>query len=180
MQFTTTAIDGAWLIDLDRHDDDRGSFARTFCEAEFAANGLPVRFPQCNLSINRARGTMRGMHYNVTRFAESKLVRCVRGAIFDVAIDLRGDSPTRHRWIGFELSADNGRALFLPEGMAHGFLTLADDTDIYYHMGSAYQPDAARGFRWNDPRFAVSWPEAPTVISERDATYPDYADDYDG
>ena len=174
MRFEPLAPAGACIIELERHVDERGSFAREFCEDEFAEHGLPIHYPQCNLSTNHAAGTLRGMHVNVRGHWESKVVRCVRGAIYDVIIDLRDESPTRHAWVGVELTADNGRALFVPEGFAHGFLTLADETDVLYHMGAMFQPAAARGFRWDDPAFAVTWPTTPAVISERDATYPDY------
>jgi len=174
MRFEATPLDGARVIELDRHADERGWFARTFCEDELAAHGLPTRFPQCNLSSNRRAGTLRGMHVNVAGHWESKLVRCVRGAVHDVIVDLRPGSSTRHRWYGTELSAENGRALFVPEGFAHGFLTLVDDCDVHYHMGASYVPDAGRGFRWDDPTFGIEWPAPPVLLSERDATYPDF------
>lgn len=174
MRFEALPLAGACVIELDRHEDERGSFARAFCEEEFAAHRLPTRFPQCNLSTNRRDGTLRGMHVNIRSAWESKLVRCVRGAVYDVIVDMRDESPSRHAWAGVELSAENGRALFVPEGFAHGFLTLVDDTDVYYHMGAVFRPAAARGFRWDDPAFAIRWPRHPLVISERDAAYPDY------
>jgi dTDP-4-dehydrorhamnose 3,5-epimerase len=171
--FEPTPLEGAVVVELQPHLDERGAFARTFCEVEFAANGLPVRFPQCNLSFNTSAGTLRGMHFNRTPHGEAKLVRCVRGAVFDVIIDLRPSSPTRLNWFGAELSAANGRALFVPPDFAHGFLTLADDSDVYYHMGELYRPDAATGIRWDDPAVGVEWPRDVTAISERDVTYPD-------
>ena len=174
MRFEATRLAGAWVIEPERHGDDRGSFARAFCEDEFAAHGLPVRFPQCNLSTNVTAGTLRGMHLIVAGHCESKLVRCVRGAVHDVIVDVRPGSPTFGEWIGADLSADNGRALFVPEGCAHGFLTLADDSDIYYHMGRSFEPGVAIGFRWDDPAFGVRWPGAPTILSERDASYADF------
>lgn len=161
------------MVHLERHVDDRGSFARAFCEREFAEHGLPTRFPQCNLSSNRARGTLRGMHFNVAPFGEAKLVRCVRGAVHDVIVDLRAGSPTRLQWFGVDLTADGGEALFVPSGFAHGFITLEDLTDVYYHMSDFFRPDAARGFRWDDPAVGIDWPLQPVVISERDANYPD-------
>jgi dTDP-4-dehydrorhamnose 3,5-epimerase len=173
VHFAETPLAGAWVIDLDRHADERGAFARTYCEREFTEHGLPQRFPQANLSMNTKAGTLRGMHFNREPYGESKLVRCVRGALYDVIVDLRAESPTRLASYGVELSADNGRALFIPAGFAHGFLTLADETDAYYHMGEFFQPDAARGLRWDDPALAIDWPFDPAVISERDATYPD-------
>jgi dTDP-4-dehydrorhamnose 3,5-epimerase len=173
VHFAETSLAGAWVIDLERHGDERGAFARTFCEREFSEHGLPQRFPQANLSMNAKAGTLRGMHFNREPYGESKLVRCVRGALYDVIVDLRRESPTRLASYGVELSADNGRALFIPAGFAHGFLTLTDETDAYYHMGEFFQPDAARGLRWDDPALAIDWPFDPAVISDRDATYPD-------
>lgn len=174
MQFAETELRGATLIDLAPNLDERGFFARTFCEREFAEHGLPAHFPQCNLSRNRRRGTLRGMHYEAAPSAESKLVRCVTGAIFDVIVDLRPESATRYRWLGVELSALSGRALFVPAGFAHGFLTLSDDSDVFYHMGDSYRPGAARGFRWNDEFFSITWPESPSSIADRDASYPNF------
>jgi dTDP-4-dehydrorhamnose 3,5-epimerase len=174
MLFTPLGPVGTVQIDLEQHRDDRGFFARTFCEREFLAHGLPGQFPQCNLSHNARAGTLRGMHYNEPPHEEAKLVRCVRGAIYDVVIDLRPDSPTHLQWVGVELSADNGRALFVPKGFAHGFLTLSEATDVFYHMDSFFQANAASGFRYDDPLFDIPWPSEPAVISERDATYPNF------
>jgi len=174
MIFKRTKLAAATVIDLEVRNDERGFFARSFCEREFAEHGLPTRFPQCNISHNLREGTLRGMHYQAAPHREAKLVRCIRGAIFDVIIDLRVGSPTRYEWIGEELTADNGRALFVPEGFAHGFITLADDTQVFYHMSELFQAQGGRGARWDDPRFGVTWPRAPKVISERDATYPDF------
>jgi dTDP-4-dehydrorhamnose 3,5-epimerase len=173
MRFAQTPLEGVVVIDLERHTDERGSFARTFCEREFTERGLPTEYPQCNLSSNRRAGTMRGMHFNADPHGESKIVRCVRGAIHDVVVDLRTHSSTRFQSFGVELSATNGTALFVPVGFAHGFLTLEDDTDVYYHMGAIYHPAAARGVRWDDPVLAIEWPRAPDVMSESDAGYPD-------
>lgn len=173
MQFEPTRLDGAWLIELDRHSDERGAFARTFCEEEFAAHGLPVRFPQCNLSFNTLAGTLRGMHFNLEPFGESKLVRCVRGSIHDVIVDLRPESASRLQSLGFGLSADNALALFIPAGFAHGFVTLSDNADVHYHMGEVFRPEVARGLRWDDPSIDIEWPVVPTIISARDAAYPD-------
>lgn len=180
MRFAETALHGAYVIELEPNVDERGFFARTFCEREFAEHGLPTRFPQCNLSRNRRRGTLRGMHFEAPPTQESKLVRCSTGAVYDVIVDLRPASATRLGWFGVELTAESGRALFIPAGFAHGFLTLADDTDVFYHMGDSYRPGSARGFRWNDPRFGIRWPAAPVTMSERDAAYPDYRDATDG
>jgi dTDP-4-dehydrorhamnose 3,5-epimerase len=174
VRFVETSLPGAFVVELVTNVDERGFFARTFCEVEFAEHGLPTRFPQCNLSRNRHTGTLRGMHFERLPNHESKLVRCATGAIYDVVVDLRPDSPTRYRWTGVELSRDDGRALFVPAGFAHGFLTLADETDVFYHMGDSYRPGSARGFRYDDAHFEISWPGSPSVISERDATYPDF------
>jgi len=174
VRFSPTSLPGAFLVDLERHEDQRGWFARTFCEREFAAHRLATRFPQCNLSRNRRRGTLRGMHYQAAPQREVKLVRCATGAIHDVIVDLRVGSPTRMQWIGLDLDAASGAALYVPEGFAHGFLTLADDTDVFYQMGEFYAPAAGRGFRWDDPAFSIHWPFAPVVISERDRSYADF------
>lgn len=172
MLFEETELKGAFIIELEPRVDERGFFARTFCEREFEAHGIRARFPQCNLSRNSRKGTLRGMHYEALPSDESKLVRCVSGAIYDVIVDLRADSPSRFRWIGVELDAKGGRALFVPSGFAHGFLTLVDDSDVTYQMGDFYRPGSARGFRWNDPMFAIQWPALPTSMAERDANYP--------
>lgn len=174
MLFTGTRLAGAFVVDLEPRRDERGFFARAFCEQEFARHELPTRYPQSNLSRNARRGTLRGMHYQAVAVPEAKLVRCARGAIFDVIVDLRKGSPTRMQWIGVDLSAESGRALFVPGGFAHGFVTLQDDTDVFYQMSEVYRPDGARGFRWNDPKFAIAWPLQPTVVAPRDAGYPDF------
>ena len=174
MLFTETRLPGAYVIDLEARTDDRGFFARTFCEREFTEHGLPTRFPQCNLSRNKRSGTLRGMHFQAAPFGEAKLVRCAAGTIYDVIVDLRRGSPTYFEWVGFELSGRSGRALFIPEGLAHGFITLEEDTDVFYHMGEFHRPEAARGIRWSDPGLKIRWPTVPTLISERDATYPDF------
>ncbi len=174
MLFRETELAGAYVIELEPRVDERGFFARTFCEREFAEHGLPTQFPQCNLSRNSRRGTLRGMHYEAPPSAESKLVRCTAGAIIDVIVDLRPASRTRYRWVSVELSALTGRALFVPAGFAHGFLTLADDSDVTYHMGASYRPEAGRGFRWNDEFFAITWPADPVAIAPRDAEYPNF------
>lgn len=173
MRFEETRLAGVVTAEAEPHLDDRGAFLRTFCEREFEAAGLPTRFPQCNLSSNRRRGTLRGMHYNAVPHRESKLVRCVRGAIHDVVVDLRPDSPTCLDWLAVELSAENRRALFVPEGFAHGFMTLCDDSDVHYHMGELYVPEAARGFRWDDPAVGIEWPFMPEVLSTADSSHPD-------
>ena len=174
MTFTETSLSGAFVIDLERLEDDRGFFARTFCEQEFAARGLHTAFPQCNVSFNRHKGTLRGMHYQVAPHAEAKVARCTMGAIHDVIIDLRPDSPTFTKHYAAELSADNRKAIYIPEGMAHGFITLTDSAEAFYMMSAAYAPDCARGVRWDDPVFGITWPLAPHTIAPRDAEYPDF------
>lgn len=177
MRFAETPLPGAWVIEPDLLGDERGWFARTFDVEEFQARGMDPAVVQCNASFNAHRDTVRGMHYQARPHGESKLVRCVRGAIFDVAIDLRPESPAYCRWHGVELSAANRSAFYMPAGFAHGFQTLEDDSEVIYQMGYRYVPDAARGVRWDDPVFAIQWP--PTtgerIIAERDASYPDYA-----
>lgn len=174
MRFTPTALLPACVVDLEPHEDARGWFARSWCQREFAANGLNSHLAQCNISRNNLRGTLRGMHYQAAPHAEAKLVRCTGGAIFDVIIDLRPDSPTYCQHFGMVLSADNGRALYVPEGFAHGFLTLAEKSDVLYQMSQFFEPAAARGVRWNDPAFGISWPEPVKIMSDRDRTFPDY------
>lgn len=177
MKFNETALAGVHVIDLERLTDARGYFARTFSAEEFAARGMNPTIAQCSTSFNARAGTLRGMHYQAEPNSEAKLVRCTRGAIYDVALDLRADSPTNRRWHAEELSADNGRALFIPEGCAHGFQTLSDDTEILYLISTPYVPSAARGVRWDDPAFGIVWPDPPPsgrTLSDRDATYPDH------
>jgi dTDP-4-dehydrorhamnose 3,5-epimerase len=176
MRFLETPLNGAWVIDLDLLGDERGWFARTFDAGEFAARGLNPDVVQCNASFNARRGTLRGMHYQAEPHGESKLVRCVRGAIFDVAVDLREGSPTLRRWHGVELSAENRLAFYIPPGLAHGFQTLCDDAEVLYQMGSPYVPEAARGVRFDDPAFAIRWPDTaePRIVSERDRAFPDF------
>ncbi len=176
MRFIQTPLPGAWVIELEELGDERGWFARTFDAGEFEARGLNPAVVQCNASFNPCRGTVRGMHYQAEPHGESKLVRCVRGAIFDVAVDLRADSPTRCRWHGVELSDENRRAYYIPAGLAHGFQTLTDDCEVLYQMGHRYVPEAARGVRFDDPAFAIDWPaaRAERIVSEKDRTYPDF------
>jgi dTDP-4-dehydrorhamnose 3,5-epimerase len=177
MRFLRTPLPGAWVIELDRLGDERGWFARSFDAEEFEARGMNPAVVQCNVSANTLNGTLRGLHYQAAPHGESKLVRCARGSLFDVAVDLREDSPTRGQWHGVELSAAAGNAFYIPAGLAHGFQTLEDDTEVHYLMGDPYVPEAARGVRWDDPAFAIEWPPAPAggrIISERDAIYPDY------
>jgi dTDP-4-dehydrorhamnose 3,5-epimerase len=176
MRFLATPLPGAWVIEPDRLGDERGWFARTFDAEEFQGRGLDAAVVQCNASFNEHSGTLRGMHYQAEPHGESKLVRCVRGAIFDVGVDLRPDSEAYCAWHGVELSAENGRALYIPTGLAHGFQTLADGCEVIYQMGHRYVPEAARGVRWDDGAFAIRWPasDGPRRISERDASYPDF------
>jgi dTDP-4-dehydrorhamnose 3,5-epimerase len=174
MIFTPTPLRGAWLVDIDRREDPRGFFARTWCHREFEAQGLETRLVQCSMSHNLRRGTLRGMHWQAAPHEEVKLVRCSRGAIWDVIIDLRPASPTHTHHFAVELTAADCRALYIPAGFAHGFVTLADDTDVLYQMSEYYAPGAARGVRWNDPAFGIPWPVAEPILHERDAHYPDY------
>ncbi len=172
MIFRATKLEGVFIIELERLTDERGFFARTWCAEEFEAHGLNSRLVQCNISYNKKAGTLRGMHYQVAPFAEAKLVRCTMGAIFDVALDLRPDSPTFKQWVGVELTADNRRALYIPEGLAHGFQTLADHSEVFYQMSEFYHPEWARGVRWDDPACGIEWPLPAQIISERDRSYP--------
>jgi dTDP-4-dehydrorhamnose 3,5-epimerase len=176
MRFIETPLPGAWVIELDTLADERGWFARTFDAEEFRARGLNAAVLQCNVSFNTRRGTVRGMHYQAEPQGESKLVRCVAGAIFDVAVDVRPGSPSFRRWHGVELSADNRRAFYIPAGLAHGFQTLTVDAEVLYQMGHPYVPEASRGLRWDDPAFAIRWPrlEGERTISERDRSFPDF------
>lgn len=176
MVFVETKLKGVYIIEPERIEDARGFFASTFDQRDFEARGLNPRVARCNSSFSKKKGTLRGMHYQVAPYAEAKLVRCTAGAIYDVAVDLRPDSPTFKRWVAVELTHDNRRALYIPEGCAHGFQTLVDDVDVYYQVSEFYRPEAGRGVRWNDPAFGVQWPfpENP-ILSDRDRSYPDYA-----
>jgi dTDP-4-dehydrorhamnose 3,5-epimerase len=174
LRFTETAVPGAWLIELEPIADDRGWFARTFCAEIFEAYRLDPTVAQCNASFNARAGTLRGMHYQAEPHGEAKLVRCTRGAIFDAVVDLRRESPAFCRWTGHELTFSNGRMLYAPVGTAHGFVTLADDSEILYQMSHPYVPGAARGVRFDDPAFGIEWPVEPRVMSDRDRAYPDF------
>jgi dTDP-4-dehydrorhamnose 3,5-epimerase len=174
MIFTATRVQGAFLIDMKRIEDERGFFARAWCRQEFVEHGLNPAVEQCNVSFNVEAGTLRGLHYQRAPHAEAKLVRCTGGAIFDVAVDLRPNSPTYRQWIGAELTSTNRRMLYIPEGCAHGYLTLAPDTEVFYQVSVPYAAAAADGVRWNDPAFGVQWPVEPRVILPRDAQYPDF------
>ena len=176
MQFNSTNLCGACLIQLEPTRDNRGSFARSFCAEEFAVHGLEINYPQHSISISARRGTVRGMHYQRDPHCEVKLVRCIRGAILDVIIDIRSDSPTYRRWQQFELTSENGHQLYIPKGFAHGFQTLSGDTEVNYLISAPYKPESAHGIRYNDPAFAISWPLSVTEISERDLHWPDFAE----
>jgi dTDP-4-dehydrorhamnose 3,5-epimerase len=173
--FRETEIPGAWVIELDRKEDERGWFARLWDGAVFAERGLDPRLAQASAAFNHRRGTVRGLHYQAEPYAEAKVVRCTRGAVYDVVVDLRSDSPTFTRWVAVELSAANGRMLYVPEGLAHGYQTLADETETAYFISEPYRPEAQRGVRWDDPAFGIDWPEVEErVISDRDREWPDF------
>lgn len=174
MKFTPTDLPGAYLVEIEPIADERGFFARAWDGEAFAAQGLNAALAQCNISFNRRKGTLRGMHYQAAPHEEAKLVRCTMGALLDVIVDLRPDSPTYLRHVAVELSAANRRALFVPEGLAHGFQTLVDETEVFYQMSRAFVVGAGRGVRWDDPAFAIAWPAAERTISERDRTWPDW------
>jgi dTDP-4-dehydrorhamnose 3,5-epimerase len=175
MRFTETHVSGAFLIQPEPRGDERGFFARLWCRDEFAARGLTTNFVQCNDSFSARRGTLRGLHYQTAPYQEVKLVRCVRGAIFDVLVDLRPTSPTFAHWFGTELSAENRTMLYVPEGCAHGYLTLEEASEIVYPVSRPYHPEAERGVRWNDARFAIEWPDAGSLtMSAKDEQWPDY------
>ncbi|MHB8646956.1 MAG: dTDP-4-dehydrorhamnose 3,5-epimerase [Thermomicrobiales bacterium] len=174
MQFTETTIKGAYILDAERIADERGFFARTWARDEFVAHGLNPNLAQCNVSYNHHKGTVRGMHWQAPPHAETKLVRCTQGGIYDVIVDIREGSPTYRHSVGVELTAENRRALYIPEGCAHGFQTLEDATEVFYMITQFYTPAAARGMRWDDPAIAITWPLPISVISDRDARYPDW------
>ena len=174
MIFTETKLKGAFCIEIQRLEDERGFFARSWCLREFEARGLDPGLVQCNISYNLKAGTLRGMHFQLKPYEEAKLIRCTKGAIHDVIVDLRSDSPTYGQHAGFLLTSENRRMLFVPKAFAHGFLTLEDETEVFYQMSEFYAPEHARGFRWNDPRFAIDWPSEINIISERDSNYADF------
>jgi dTDP-4-dehydrorhamnose 3,5-epimerase len=176
LKFHATELEGAFVIELDRLQDNRGFFARTWCQKEFQDQGLISTVAQANTSFNKRIGTLRGMHYQVEPHQETKLVRCTSGAIYDVIVDLRPQSPTFKRWIAAELTAENGRMLYVPTDFAHGFITLENNTAVHYLVSEFYRPGAERGVRWNDPAFAIKWPRPVEVISAKDAAWPDFAD----
>lgn len=177
MKFHKTKLDGSWLINIDKVEDERGFFARTFCQNEFREHGLNPNLVQCNISYNKKKGILRGMHFQAAPHQEAKLVQCIRGSIYDVIIDLRPASPTYKEYMGATLTAEAHNMLYIPEGFAHGFITLEDDTEIFYQMSEFYTPASGRGFRWDDSAFQIMWPEQPSVISDRDANYPYFSED---
>jgi dTDP-4-dehydrorhamnose 3,5-epimerase len=173
MIFSHTSLPGLWLIELELREDERGFLARTFCEHEFAQRGLNTRWPQCNLTLTKQRGAIRGMHFQAEPKPEIKLIRCAAGRIFDVLVDVRRDSPTFGKWEGFELSAENRHQLYVPGGFAHGFQCLTDNCEVFYQMSEFYVPELARGLRWNDPSVAIRWPLPNASVSERDRHLPE-------
>jgi len=174
LTFTETKLPGAFVIEPEMHEDDRGFFARTFCRREFEARGLNPQVVQCNVSFNKRKGSLRGMHFQASPYSEAKLVRCTAGSIYDVIIDLRPSSSAFRKHFGIELSARNRKMLYIPEEFAHGFQTLEDDTEVFYQMSQYYSPEHSRGVRWDDPAFGISWPPGERIIIERDRTYPDF------
>ena len=173
MKFTETKLKGAYVIEVEPIADERGFFARSWCQKEFAEHGLNPNLVQCNISFNLKKGTLRGMHYQAKPHEEVKLVRCTMGAVYDVIIDLRSESPTFKQWVGVELTADNRKMLYIPEGMAHGFQTLVDNTEVFYQMSEFYHSESATGLRWDDPEFKIEWLiKQDLVISEKDKFYP--------
>jgi dTDP-4-dehydrorhamnose 3,5-epimerase len=172
VKFQETNLPGVWLIDIELREDERGFLARTYCDKEFAEHGLNTRWPQCNLTLTKARGMIRGMHFQADPKPEIKLIRCAAGAIFDLLVDVRRGSPTFGKWRGFELTAQNRRMLYVPGGIAHGFQCLEDNCEVFYQMSEFYYPDLARGLRWNDPQVGISWPVPNPLVSERDRNLP--------
>ncbi len=174
MIFNETKLKGAFIIELEKRDDERGFFARSFCTREFETHAINPRVVQCNISFNKKKGTLRGLHFQKDPYEETKLVRCTLGAICDVIVDLRSSSETFKQWVSVELTAHNGKMLYVPEGFAHGFQTLEDNTEIFYQMSEFYNPESASGVRWNDPAFGIQWPEDERAISEKDRQFPDF------
>ena len=175
MIFTETDLKGAFVVDIEKHQDERGFFARSWCRREFEAHGLNPKLAQCNISFNPHKGTLRGMHYQAKPFEEAKLVRCTRGSLHDVIVDLRPGSPSYKKSLGVVLTAENRTMLYVPQGFAHGFLTLENDTEVFYQISEFYMPESQRGFRWNDPAIAISWPAEVEFISDRDRNFPDFS-----
>jgi dTDP-4-dehydrorhamnose 3,5-epimerase len=176
MRFIATPLQGAYVIEPERLEDERGFFARSWCHEAFAARGLNSSLAQCNISFNAKRGTLRGLHYQAAPYEEAKLVRCTRGRAWDVMVDLRRGSPTRACWLAVEISAENRRMVYLPEGFAHGFQALADDTELFYQMSAPYRAEAVRGVRWDDPTLRISWPVADPIVSPKDRSLPSLAE----
>ena len=174
MIFNGTPLKGAYVLELERMEDDRGFFARSWCVEEFKEHGLNPNLVQCNISFNKRKGTLRGMHYQEAPHEEAKLVSCIKGAFYDVILDLRHDSPTLKQWFGVQLTAENRQALYIPEGFAHGFQTLEDETEVLYQMSEFYHPESARGVRYNDPVFGIEWPLTNSTLSPKDSTYEDF------
>jgi len=174
IKFIETPIKGVFVLELDRLEDERGFFARSWCKKEFESHGLNDNLMQCSISFNRKKGTLRGMHYQVKPHEETKLIRCTMGAIYDVIIDLRHSSPTFKKWHAVELSAENHRMLYVSEGLAHGYLTLEDNSEVFYQISESYHPECAKGVRWDDPAFSIRWPGKIRLIAERDAKYKDF------
>lgn len=174
MKFVAALLSGAYIIEPEPIKDNRGFFSRTFCQKEFEQHGLEFHFVQCNISWNKEKGILRGMHYQLPPHAEVKVVRCTRGAIYDVIIDLRPDSPSYCKWVGVELSADNYRMLYVPENFAHGYQTLEPNTEVFYLVSEFYAPSSERGVRWNDPAFKINWPLPNSILSTKDKSYPDF------
>src|SRR4030042_5331835 len=173
MIFTKSILNDAFVIDIEKKEDDRGFFARSWCRREFEAHGLNPNLAQCNISFNPQKGTLRGMHFQTAPCEEVKIVRCTRGEIYDVIIDLRPGSSTFKEWLGVTVSEEKRNMLYIPKGFAHGFLTLKDNTEVFYQMSEFYSPDHARGVRWNDPAFGILWPGKVQLISDKDRNYPD-------
>lgn len=176
MVFTETKLPGAFIIELEKFEDERGFFARAWCKKEFESQGLASHLVQANLSYNKSKGALRGMHYQIAPFGETKLLRCIRGAIYDVIIDLRPGSQTHKHWFGVELNANNRKMFYVPEHFAHGFITLEENTEVFYQVSQFYSPVHERGVRYNDPAFGIKWPLDVQVISEKDKSWPDFSE----
>jgi dTDP-4-dehydrorhamnose 3,5-epimerase len=175
MIFEKTALAGAFIIEIEKREDERGFFARAWCQEEFEAHGLNSQWVQANLAFSQKKGTLRGLHYQIAPYQEAKLMRCIRGAIYDVILDLRSESPTYMQWLGVELTADNHKMLYVPEGFAHGYQSLVDDTEVFYPVSQFYTSRAEQGVRWNDPAFAIEWPLTKNpILSNKDKSWPDY------
>lgn len=175
MLFIETKLKGAFVVELEKYSDDRGFFSRAWCQKEFKEQGINSQFVQANIGFSKNSGTIRGIHYQIAPFEEAKLVRCIRGAIFDVVLDLRPELPSFKQWFGVELSDENRKMLYVPEGCAHGYQTLVDNTEVFYQVSQVYSPESERGIRWNDPEFDIEWPiDEDLVISEKDQNWPDF------